>query len=272
MIRQWGVVLLEVVVPVAGYYVLRGFGVGALLALGCLRRLPAADLLKDHQSFANHLTSHTPLLPSDPAKAVRQGAFHRVPVLSGGTHDEMRSFIAGAALHEPITEERYQEFLRNAFGEHADEVPAKYPSRDYLSPAMAWATVTTDRSWACPTAEGNRLLSRRTPVHAYEFDDKNAPNVNRIEAPGLPHGAAHALDLVYLFELSGVEDSLDEAQKRLSEQMIAYWTTFMRTGDPNGHESPRWKSDVVLSLAPDAIRPVSHDVDHRCGFWAGLRS
>ncbi|UUV27683.1 hypothetical protein NQK81_22885 [Amycolatopsis roodepoortensis] len=33
MIRQWGVVLLEVVVPVAGYYVLRGFGVGALFAL-----------------------------------------------------------------------------------------------------------------------------------------------------------------------------------------------------------------------------------------------
>ncbi|WP_410647756.1 hypothetical protein [Amycolatopsis sp. cmx-4-54] len=30
MLRQWGVVLLEVVVPVAGYYVLRGFGVGAL--------------------------------------------------------------------------------------------------------------------------------------------------------------------------------------------------------------------------------------------------
>ncbi|MFD5248530.1 VC0807 family protein [Amycolatopsis sp. NPDC058340] len=33
MIRQWGVVLLEVVVPVAGYYVLRGFGVSALFAL-----------------------------------------------------------------------------------------------------------------------------------------------------------------------------------------------------------------------------------------------
>ncbi|RSN53422.1 hypothetical protein DMH01_37480 [Amycolatopsis sp. WAC 04182] len=33
MIRQWSVVLLEVVVPVAGYYVLRGFGVSALFAL-----------------------------------------------------------------------------------------------------------------------------------------------------------------------------------------------------------------------------------------------
>ncbi|UMP05448.1 VC0807 family protein [Amycolatopsis sp. EV170708-02-1] len=33
MIRQWGVVLLEVVVPVAGYYVLRGFGVSPLFAL-----------------------------------------------------------------------------------------------------------------------------------------------------------------------------------------------------------------------------------------------
>lgn len=32
-VRQAGVVLLEIVVPVAGYYVLRGFGAGALLAL-----------------------------------------------------------------------------------------------------------------------------------------------------------------------------------------------------------------------------------------------
>lgn len=241
--------------------------------IGCLRRLPAADLLKDSQSFSNHLTYHTPLLPNDPAKAVRQGAFHRVPVLSGGTHDEMRAFIAGVEKLKPITEERYQEFLRKTFGEHADEVAAEYPSRDHLSPALAWATVTTDRSWACPTAEGNRLLSRRTSVHAYEFDDKNAPNVNGNDVPTVPHGAAHALDLVYLFELSGVEQSLDPAQIRLSEQMIAYWTTFMRTGDPNAAGSPRWDpSGTVLSLAPDAIRPVAHDADHRCGFWAGLRS
>jgi len=32
-IRQWGVVLLEIVVPLAGYYVLRGFGLEALPAL-----------------------------------------------------------------------------------------------------------------------------------------------------------------------------------------------------------------------------------------------
>ncbi|WP_410647755.1 carboxylesterase/lipase family protein [Amycolatopsis sp. cmx-4-54] len=230
-------------------------------ALGCLRRLPAAELLKDHQSFANHLTYHTPLLPTDPAKAVRRGAFHRVPLLSGGTHDEMRAFIAGVEKLKPITEERYQEFLRKTFGEHADEVAAEYPARDHLSPALA-----------CPTAEGNRLLSRRTSVHAYEFDDKNAPNVNGNDVPTVPHGAAHALDLVYLFELSGVEKSLDEAQKRLSGQMIAYWTNFMRTGDPNSPGSPRWDRDVVLSLAPDAIRPVAHAADHRCGFWAGLRS
>ncbi|MEU3626238.1 hypothetical protein BS329_04645 [Amycolatopsis coloradensis] len=243
--------------------------------IGCLRRLPATDLVKDHQTFANHLTYHTSLLPSDPAKALRRGTFHRVPIISGGTRDEMRAFIAGVHLVKPITEERYQEFLRASFGSRAAEVAAKYPSRDYESPAMAWATVTTDRSWACPTAEGNRLLSRRTPVHAYEFDDKNAPNVNVIEAPGLPHGAAHALELGYLFELHGKELPLQPEQKRLSEQMIAYWTAFIRTGDPNAAGSPRWDSFAhggpVLSLAPDAIRPIDHVADHRCDFWAGLR-
>ncbi|WP_181776173.1 carboxylesterase/lipase family protein [Amycolatopsis pittospori] len=245
-------------------------------AVECLRRLPAADLLPHTQTFANHLTYDTPLLPSDPAKALRHGAYHRVPVISGGTHDEMRSFVAGVAMVKPITEERYQEFLRKAFGEYADEVGAKYPSRDYESPAMAWATVTTDRSWACPTAEADRVMSERGPVYAYEFDDKNAPNVNGVEAPGLPHGAAHALDMAYLFELGGFDLIERPEQKRLSDQMIAYWTAFVRTGDPNTPGSPRWDPyggrGPVLSLAPDAIRPTDHDVDHRCGFWASVGS
>ncbi|WP_409496971.1 carboxylesterase family protein [Amycolatopsis sp. cmx-11-12] len=58
--------------------------------------------------------------------------------------------------------------------------------------------------------------------------------------------------------------------------MIAYWTAFIRTGDPNTAGSPRWDSFAhggpVLSLAPDAVRPVDHGADHRCDFWAHLRS
>lgn len=246
--------------------------------VGCMRRKPVDDLLRDdvNQSFANHLTYDTPLLPNNPADALREGQFLRVPVISGGNHDEMRPFIAGAAMQQPITAERYPELLRNTFGDNADAVAARYPLSDYQSPALAWATVTTDSTWSCDTLAGDRLLAEHTPVYAYEFADKNAPNVNGIESPDMPMGAAHATELPSLFDLYG-QDLLTPEQRPLAAQMIDYWTTFAHTGDPNSANSPRWRQfdedAPVLSLAPepDGIRPADYAADHKCGFWQDIK-
>jgi para-nitrobenzyl esterase len=243
--------------------------------LDCLRDRPVAELLPHTNAFSDHLTYGTPLLPRDPARALRAGRFHRVPVISGGTRDEMRAFIGGAAMAgQKFTAERYPELLRKAFGEQADAVRARYPLSAYDSPAMAWAAVTTDRSWACPTLTADRLLARRTDVYAYEFGDRNAPNVNGIDVPGLPPGAAHAGDLPSLFDLGGVNLLPTPAQQRLGARMVGYWTTFARTGDPNGPDAPRWPRFTghgsVLGLVPDAVRPVDYDADHQCSFWNRL--
>lgn len=242
----------------------------------CLRGKPAAELLSHTTTFANHLSYHTPLLPTDPAQAMRAGRFLRIPVLSGGTRDEMRSFIGGVVLTSgPITPRRYQELLRNTFGEDAAEVGARYPLADYESPALAWATLTTDLAWSCPTLRGDQLLARHTRVYAYEFADRAAPNVNGIEVPDLPQGAAHATDLPYLFDLGGQDLLSTPRQHRLAEQMVRYWTAFAHTGDPNTAGTPYWpefaENGTVLSLAPGqgGIRPADYRADHNCDFWAG---
>lgn len=243
--------------------------------LDCLRDWPVAELLPHTHAFSDHLTYGTPLLPRDPARALRAGTFHRVPVISGGTRDEMRAFIGGAIMAgQKFTAERYPELLRKAFGEQADAVRARYPLSAYDSPAMAWAAVTTDRSWACPTLTADRLLARHTDVYAYEFGDRNAPNVNGIDVPGFSPGAAHAGDLPSLFDLGGVNLLPTPAQQRLGARMVGYWTTFARTGDPNGPKAPRWPRFTghgsVLGLVPDAVRPVDYDADHQCSFWNKL--
>lgn len=250
-------------------------------AVDCLRGKDVSTLLSHTQEFANHLAFHTPLLPLDPAEALRLGAFHRVPVLSGGTRDEMRSYVASIAHSEPITAERYVRLVRNSFGASADAVLKRYPLSGYRSPALAWAAVTTDSAWTCPTHEGQRLLARHVPVYAYEFADEHAPNLTRLGLPGLAQspqsiGAAHATDLPYLFDLGGTHIPLAPAQERLSRQMIEYWTTFARTGDPNGADSPHWPRytgpETTLTLAPDAIRPAADDTTHHCDFWNGRAS
>ena len=242
--------------------------------LRCLRGKPVAELIKHTWSFTNHLAYHTPMLPLDPALAIRFGLFHRVPVISGGTRDEMRPFIGGVTNKDPITEDRFHELLRNSFGDKASQVAARYPIADYESPAMAWAAITTDVSWACDTLTGNRLLARHTPVYAYEFADRTAPNINGIEAPGMTMGAAHASDLPYLFDLRG-NNILTPEQQHLADTMVDYWTTFAHTGNPSNAGTSPWPrfngAGSVLRLEPNGVRPASYRADHQCGFWQQWR-
>jgi para-nitrobenzyl esterase len=86
------------------------------------------------------------------------------------------------------------------------------------------------------------------------------------------------VELPYLFSLGGYEFPMTDPQKRLSDQMIDYWTAFARTGDPNGPGRPHWtpadKGDMKgISLAPTdqgGIKQVNLSTEHHCGFWAGL--
>jgi para-nitrobenzyl esterase len=57
--------------------------------------------------------------------------------------------------------------------------------------------------------------------------------------------------------------------------MIAYWTRFARTGNPNGAGLPGWKpftpaSEHIQSLTSTGIRPAAFEAEHRLAFWRSL--
>jgi para-nitrobenzyl esterase len=70
---------------------------------------------------------------------------------------------------------------------------------------------------------------------------------------------------------------LDAAQQQLSRDMIAYWTSFARTGRPSARGTPAWAryrtdTDTVQSLEPPRPLPdAGFAVDHHCAFWDALR-
>ncbi|WP_431933516.1 carboxylesterase/lipase family protein [Nonomuraea jabiensis] len=247
--------------------------------LECLRSKPVAELMKVNDSFGTALAHGTPLLPLDPAQALRTGRFLRVPVISGGTKSEGNGFVAGTAQAGiPVTAENYPALMQNAFGEQADTVLKEYPLTAFSSPGQAWATVSSDRAWACPTLEADEAMAARTTVYAYEFADANAPNIFGTPSD-FPLGAQHAGDLPYLFDLDGEQwDGLTPEQWRLAEQMIGYWTSFARTGKPQAADAPTWRAftpsgRTVLSLKPagqGGIGPADVSGEHRCAFWRGL--
>lgn len=241
-------------------------------ALDCLRAADPAVLVEDTLNFTQAAYGGTAVLPLSPAKAMKAGLFHRVPVLSGNNHDEAAAWLS-AFNGGVLTDADYPRLVKDMVGaKDAPKVLHEYPLAQYGSTAAAWTAVTTDRIWSCTQVATDRQAARKVPVYAYEFADKHSP----LSQPGL--GAAHAVELPYLFSLGGYEFPLTETQKRLSEQMVDYWTAFARTGDPNGPGRPHWapagRNDIRgLSLAPTdqgGIKPVNLSTEHHCAFWSKL--
>ncbi|MFB7784907.1 carboxylesterase/lipase family protein [Streptomyces vinaceus] len=254
--------------------------------LACLRgtstdRLATPGLM---QSF-NRPAYGNALLPMAPREALKAGRFHRVPLIQGTNHDEMRLFVGLSLAAFPLrTEEDYRARLADAFGSTAPAVEAQYPAADHPTPALAWAAVLTDRSLTCTTLAAGRAMAAHAPdlpVYGYEFSDPAPPTPAGLPTePGFPYGAAHGFELPYLFSSVPTELPLTEAQRALSGRMADYWTNFARTGTPNGPGVPAWpvlrpassRSGPVQSLAPGpgAIHPVDADSAHHCRFWDSL--
>lgn len=254
--------------------------------LTCLRaqstdRLATAQLM---QSFNRPAFGNT-LLPVAPGRALASGHFHRVPVIQGTNHDEMRMFVGLSLAAFPIrTENDYRARLADAFGPAAPAVEAQYPAAHRPTPALAWAEVLTDRSLTCTTLAAGRAIAAHAPglpVYGYEFSDPDAPVLAGLPVnPGFPYGAAHGFEMPFLFSSFPTERPLTEAQRALSDRMVDYWTNFAHTGNPNTPGAPLWPvlrassplAQSVQSLAPEpgGIHPVDAESAHHCSFWDRL--
>ncbi len=250
-------------------------------AVTCLRAKPVANLLAASdggQGFGPVVGDG--VLPVNPKQALATGRFNKVPVMHGTTSDEHQTFQA--AIDEftghPATAAEVRTELETILGhDEAVAVLARYPLGDYASPSAALAAIWTDYTWSCTGLSTDRLLARSVPTYAFEFADKQAPWFSDWTPPSFPTGAYHAAELQYLFTGAYSSAQLSPAQRRLSDQMISYWTRFAHTGDPNGPTTPRWPtfrptSEHTQSLAPGphGIKPVNLDRTHRCDFWQSL--
>lgn len=73
---------------------------------------------------------------------------------------------------------------------------------------------------------------RRNPTFVYYFSR---------ELPGDEAGAFHSSELWYVFgTLHRCWRPMEVADEELSRKMVAYWTNFMKFGDPNSAESNTW--------------------------------
>jgi para-nitrobenzyl esterase len=245
----------------------------------CLRALPV-DRLRDGPPYvrigANILTgpvTGTERLPFAPGTMADRGRTAAVPMLIGTTADEFTLFVALSYLRDGRLAP-YQTLLEDTFGAEAPAIAARYPLSKYDgSVGLAYAATVTDGVFACPVDTLAAELADRAPVYAYEFNDPGAPAPDPVRRVPFAVGAGHALELRYLFDMGGAPD-LDEAQRVLSDQMIAYWSRFVTTGAPDVPGLTEWpqlnpERPQRLSLTTGGPT-VTGDfaARHQCGFWS----
>ena len=159
----------------------------------------------------------------------------------------------------------------SSFGAGSSHVAQQYPLSRYANSALAFSAAMTDGVFACRAGQMEAGLMPNSPVYAYEFNDREAPGPAPLRAVPFPVGAAHSLELRYLFDIRGAP-TFSAAQQELPDRMIGYWTGFVPTGvpTPTTHRiGPTRRDGPWMSLQTPEVRTFADFADdHHCAFWA----
>lgn len=179
------------------------------------------------------------VLPAQMVDVFERGDQAPVPVLAGFNSGEIRSlrFLAPPA---PSSAAEYERVIRERYGDLADEFLRLYPASDMGESILA-ASRDALYGW---TAE--RMVRNQTalgqPSYLYMFDH----GYPAMDSAGL-HGF-HASELPYMFGRLDRTPPLwppipaTAVESGLSDLMIAYWTSFARTGAPVAETGPEWRA------------------------------
>jgi para-nitrobenzyl esterase len=119
-------------------------------------------------------------------------------------------------------------------------------------------------------------------VYQYEFNYPGAPYYFP-DMPGFVPLASHTIDIQFLFpnwhggQLGVNSRSLNAQETKLSDQLVAAWTNFARTGNPNGSSNSPWPHFTNQAGAPailsqnvpssSTLTDAQFAANHHCAFW-----
>lgn len=202
-----------------------------------LREVPSARLLTDrHASEVAHPVVGIPLLPLAPYDAFLAGRQNDVPLLVGSNAEEARSLT-------DVSHTRAATFdadIAGSFGPLPPAILAAYPHATDDAAREARLDLERDLRFGWDMWAWARLqaTSGHNAVYYYSFRQRPPFPAGSVYEGW---GASHFAELWYVFDhLNQAPWRWSASDRKLSKQMVGYWTNFARSGNPNGQGLPPW--------------------------------
>ena len=181
------------------------------------------------------------------AEVYAHGEQAKVPLLAGFNEGEIRSLLF-LMPKVPPTKAAYGADVEHRFGAHAAEYLELYPGDDPRTAVMA-SIRDGLYGWAAQYAVARQAAAGQ-PAYLYYFRHSTPAERDRDLA------AFHASELPYVFgkvsdpsvlspNWPTIPRRADEAA--LSDAMVAYWASFVRTGVPTAPRAPAWPRYTAAS-------------------------
>ena len=201
-------------------------------SIAALRERPAADLLEGRAREVNHPVIEPYALPNAPYDAFSSGAYNKVPILLGFNAEEARALVDVTAVKAGT----YAADIERSFGKLPPPMLEAYRPTGDAEARQARLDFERDLRFGWDMWTWARLQSGA--AYFYYF----------MRQPPFPAGSIyHGWGASHFAELWYMSDHLDQEQwawgpddRQLADQMAAYWTNFVKNGDPNGPALPHW--------------------------------
>ncbi len=206
-------------------------------SLAELRDIPLEKILEATATHSTPGGSTWPIIDGavisgDPTELYRHGQQSDVALLIGNNE------LEGALFNRIKSADEYRAWVNQRFPDKADAIFAAYPAGDSDASAVKAAIdLGSDTTFAIQGYSWARLQDRhgQAPVYYYHWDHHPPAR------PGMWPGAIHGAELPYVFGTMKMRpQAWTDKDYAMSDQIMSYWSNFIKTGNPNGEGMTEW--------------------------------
>jgi para-nitrobenzyl esterase len=184
-----------------------------------------------------------------------------VPMILGNTRDETRAFIDPDS--EKLRTLNWDNLAERMASELRVDIAPEWVVAQYRRRFPSWdaerifyAATTAGRSWPGQVIEADARARAAAPTWVYQVDFQSPTQPRR--------GAPHTMDIALAFgtlEAAGSFTGTGRGARAASATLMAAFTHFARSGDPNGGGVPRWPQYRLPQRATLLVDAASRAAD-----------